>query len=80
MWLGYNIDNWMFELNGIYKFADNEDCIITKKKITNITSAWRIRLIHGCRLWKWVNVSSGYNTATSDDRQTRLRVGLGYNF
>lgn len=25
MWLGYNIDNWMFELNGIYKFADNED-------------------------------------------------------
>ncbi|WP_414105829.1 oligogalacturonate-specific porin KdgM family protein, partial [Enterobacter hormaechei] len=21
MWLGYNIDNWMFELNGIYKFA-----------------------------------------------------------
>ncbi|WP_240329713.1 oligogalacturonate-specific porin KdgM family protein, partial [Klebsiella pneumoniae] len=26
------------------------------------------------------NVSSGYNTATTDDRQTRLRVGLGYNF
>jgi len=26
------------------------------------------------------NVSSGYKTATTDDRQTRYRVGIGYNF
>lgn len=38
------------------------------------------------KLGSWVpfvevgNVSSGYNTTTTDDRQTRYRVGLGYNF
>ncbi len=54
MWLGYNIDNWMFELNGIYKFADNEDLYNNKKRITNITSAWRITSIRGCHSWRWV--------------------------
>lgn len=37
-WLGYNVNNWMFELNGIYKIADSEDLYNNKKKITNITS------------------------------------------
>ncbi|MGU0056029.1 oligogalacturonate-specific porin KdgM family protein [Enterobacter hormaechei] len=45
-----------------------------------MTSAWRITSIPWVPFVEVGNVSSGYNTATTDDRQTRLRVGLGYNF
>ena len=80
MWLGYNIDNWMFELNGIYKFADNEDLYNNKKE----DYEYNFRVAYNIDSWvpfvEVGNVSSGYNTATTDDRQTRLRVGLGYNF
>lgn len=42
-WLGYNIHDWMFELNGIYKIADSEDLYNNRKDVTNITSGWRIK-------------------------------------
>ena len=79
-WLGYNIKSWMFELNGIYKIADNEDLYNNKKE----DYEYNFRVAY--KIGSWVpfvelgNVSSGYNTKTTDDRQTRYRVGLGYNF
>lgn len=79
-WLGYNIDNWMFELNGFYKFADHENLYNNEKR----DYEYNFRVAH--KFGQWVpfaelgNVSSGYNTATTDDRQTRYRVGIGYNF
>ncbi len=79
-WLGYNINNWMFELNGIYKIADNEDLYNNKKE----DYEYNFRIAY--KIGSWVpfvevgNVSSGYNTATTSDRQTRYRMGLGYNF
>lgn len=78
--LGYNINNWMFELNGIYKIADNEDLYNNKKE----DYEYNFRIAY--KIGSWVpfvevgNVSSGYNTATTSDRQTRYRMGLGYNF
>ncbi|VYU81419.1 hypothetical protein [Metakosakonia massiliensis] len=79
-WIGYNIDNWMFELNGFYKFAENENIYNNSK--TDYEYNFRVAY----KIGSWVpfaevgNVSSGYNGATTDDRQTRYRVGLGYNF
>ncbi len=79
-WLGYNVDNWMFELNGFYKFADHENLYNNEKR----DYEYNFRVAH--KFGQWVpfaevgNVSSGYNTATTDDRQTRYRVGIGYNF
>ncbi|NDO80704.1 hypothetical protein CJP72_07945 [Citrobacter sp. NCU1] len=79
-WLGYNVNNWMFELNGIYKIADSEDLYNNKKE----DYEYNFRVAY--KIGSWVpfvevgNVSSGYNTTTTDDRQTRYRVGLGYNF
>ncbi|OAT31101.1 oligogalacturonide-rhamnogalacturonide-specific porin [Buttiauxella brennerae ATCC 51605] len=79
-WLGYNINNWMFELNGIYKIADNEELYNNKKE----DYEYNFRVAY--KIGSWVpfvevgNVSSGYNTATTSDRQTRYRMGLGYNF
>lgn len=80
VWLGYNINNWMFELNGIYKIADNEELYNNKKE----DYEYNFRVAY--KIGSWVpfvevgNVSSGYNTATTSDRQTRYRMGLGYNF
>ncbi|MDU5715872.1 MAG: oligogalacturonate-specific porin KdgM family protein [Citrobacter freundii] len=77
-WLGYNVNDWMFELNGIYKIA--EDLYNNRKD----DYEYNFRVAY--KLGSWVpfvevgNVSSGYNTTTTDDRQTRYRVGLGYNF
>jgi hypothetical protein len=79
-WLGYNINDWMFELNGIYKIADSEDLYNNRKD----DYEYNFRVAY--KIGSWVpfvevgNVSSGYNTTTTDDRQTRYRVGLGYNF
>lgn len=79
-WLGYNVNDWMFELNGIYKIADSEDLYNNRKD----DYEYNFRVAY--KLGSWVpfvevgNVSSGYNTTTIDDRQTRYRVGLGYNF
>ncbi|EKQ0892279.1 hypothetical protein P4Q63_003840 [Salmonella enterica] len=79
-WLGYNINNWMFELNGIYKIADSEDLYNNKKE----DYEYNFRVAYNIGSWlpliELGNVSSGYNTTTTDDRQTRYRVGLGYNF
>jgi oligogalacturonate-specific porin family protein len=80
LWLGYNVNDWMFEVNGIYKFAENEDLYNNTKR--DYEYNFRVAYQFG----QWVpfaevgNVSSGYNTAITDDRQTRYRVGLGYNF
>ena len=52
----------------------------------NWWTAFRYNFRVAYKLGSWVpfvevgNVSSGYNTTTTDDRQTRYRVGLGYNF
>lgn len=79
-WIGYNTGNWMFELNGFYKFAENENIYNNSK--TDYEYNVRVAYKYG----SWVpfvevgNVSSAYNTATTDDRQTRYRIGLGYNF
>lgn len=79
-WIGYNTGNWMFELNGFYKFAENENIYNNTK--TDYEYNARVAYKFG----SWVpfvevgNVSSAYNTATTDDRQTRYRIGLGYNF
>ncbi|WP_437888659.1 oligogalacturonate-specific porin KdgM family protein [Phytobacter sp. V91] len=79
-WIGYNTGNWMFELNGFYKFAENENIYNNTK--TDYEYNFRVAYKYG----SWVpfaevgNVSSGYSTATTDDRQTRYRIGLGYNF
>ena len=79
-WLGYNVNNWMFELNGIYKIADSEDLYNNRKD----DYEYNFRVAY--KIDSWVpfieigNVSSGYDTTTTDDRQTRYRVGLGYNF
>ncbi|HCM1978314.1 TPA: hypothetical protein N3A47_003828 [Salmonella enterica subsp. houtenae serovar 47:z36:-] len=79
-WLGYNVNNWMFELNGIYKIADSEDLYNNKKE----DYEYNFRVAYNIGSWvpfiELGNVSSGYNTTTTDDRQTRYRVGLGYNF
>ncbi|EHN9380360.1 hypothetical protein KJ097_003930 [Salmonella enterica] len=79
-WLGYNVNNWMFELNGIYKVADSEDLYNNKKE----DYEYNFRVAYNIGSWvpfvELGNVSSGYNTTTTDDRQTRYRVGLGYNF
>lgn len=80
VWIGYNTGNWMFELNGIYKFAEAENLYNNTKRDYEYNG--RIAYKFG----SWVpfvevgNVSSGYKTATTDDRQTRYRVGIGYNF
>lgn len=42
-WLGYNLHDWMFELNGIYKIADSEDLYNNKKKTMNLTFALPIK-------------------------------------
>lgn len=79
-WIGYNTGNWMFELNGFYKFAENENIYNNSK--TDYEYNARVAYKYG----SWIpfvevgNVSSAYNTATTDDRQTRYRIGLGYNF
>ncbi|MBA7803525.1 oligogalacturonate-specific porin KdgM family protein [Citrobacter sp. C348] len=79
-WVGYNINNWMFELNGIYKIADSEDLYNNKSE----DYEYNFRVAYNIGSWvpfvEIGNVSSGYNTTTTDDRQTRYRVGLGYNF
>ncbi len=80
VWVGYNTGNWMFELNGFYKFAENENIYNNTK--TDYEYNARVAYKYG----SWVpfvevgNVSSAYNTATTADRQTRYRIGLGYNF
>ncbi|WP_436894139.1 oligogalacturonate-specific porin KdgM family protein [Siccibacter turicensis] len=80
VWLGYNIGSWMYELNGIYKIADSEDLYNNRKE----DYEYNARVAY--KIGSWVpfielgNVSSGYNTTTTEDRQTRYRVGLGYNF
>lgn len=79
-WLGYNIDDWMFELNGIYKFADNEDLYNNKKEDYEVNFRIAYKMGSWVPFVEFGNVSSGYNTATTEDRQTRYRVGLGYNF
>src|SRR5690606_3276861 len=77
---GQNVNSWMFELNGLYEYADNENLYNNKKE----DYEYNFRVAY--TLDSWVpfaevgNVASGYNTATTDDRQTRFRVGLGYNF
>lgn len=78
--VGYNINNWMFELNGIYKIADSED--LYNNKSEDYEYHFRVAYNIGSRVpfVEIGNVSSGYNTTTTDDRQTRYRVGLGYNF
>ncbi|MFP2241138.1 oligogalacturonate-specific porin KdgM family protein [Pseudescherichia vulneris] len=79
-WLGYNVENWMFEVNGIYKFAEEENLYNNTKR----DYEYNFRVAY--KFGQWVpfvevgNVSSGYNTATTDDRQTRYRTGIGYNF
>ncbi|EBW6663816.1 hypothetical protein DP683_25245, partial [Salmonella enterica subsp. enterica serovar Reading] len=65
-WLGYNVNNWMFELNGIYKIADSEDLYNNK----NEDYEYNFRVAY--KIGSWVpfvevgNVSSGYNTTTTD--------------
>lgn len=80
IWVGYNVRNWMLELNGIYKIADNEDLYNNKKE----DYEYNFRVAYKINSWipfvEIGNVSSGYNTATTNDRQTRYRVGIGYNF
>ncbi|AMG52390.1 oligogalacturonate-specific porin KdgM family protein [Citrobacter amalonaticus] len=79
-WLGYNLHDWMFELNGIYKIADSEDLYNNKKE------DYELNFRVAYKIGSWIsfaevgNVSSGYNTATTDDRQTRYRIGIGYTF
>lgn len=79
-WVGYNVNNWMFELNGIYKVADSEDLYNNGKD----DYEYNFRIAYNIDSWvpfiEVGNVSSGYNTTTTDDRQTRYRIGLGYNF
>ena len=64
----------------IYKIADSEDLYNNRKD----DYEYNFRVAY--KIGSWVpfvevgNVSSGYNTTTTDDRQTRYRVGLGYNF
>ncbi|MDV0723645.1 oligogalacturonate-specific porin KdgM family protein, partial [Citrobacter freundii] len=63
-----------------YQIADSEDLYNNRKD----DYEYNFRVAY--KLGSWVpfvevgNVSSGYNTTTTDDRQTRYRVGLGYNF
>lgn len=79
-WVGYNTGDWMFEVNGIYKFAEAENLYNNTKR----DYEYNFRVAH--KFGQWVpfaevgNVSSGFKTATTDDRQTRYRVGIGYNF
>lgn len=79
-WFGYNVKNWMFEINGIYKFSEAENLYNNTKR--DYEYNFRVAYNFG----QWVpfvevgNVSSGYHTATTDDRQTRYRTGIGYNF
>ena len=70
----------MFELNGIYKVADSENLYNNGKD----DYEYNFRVAYNINSWipffEVGNVSSGYNTTTTDDRQTRYRIGLGYNF
>lgn len=79
-WLGYNVGDWMFELNGIYKVSDHENLYNNK----NEDYEYNFRIAYNIGSWvpftEIGNVSGGYNTATTSDRQTRYRVGIGYNF
>lgn len=76
VWLGYNVGNLGFELNALYKKSDQviynndkddyEYNFRTSYKIDNITP--------------YVEVGNVSVSSSSEDRQTRFRVGMAYTF
>lgn len=76
VWLGYNVGNLGFEINALYKKSDlviyNNDKddyeynFRTSYKIDNMTP--------------YVEVGNVSVSSSSEDRQTRFRVGMAYTF
>lgn len=76
-WLGYRLAGWRFEYNYIYKYSDQVlydndkwDYEQDLKVSYNINKQWT----------PYVQVGDVSVRKTADDRQTRLRIGLQYNF
>lgn len=52
--MGYNLHDWMFELNGIYKIADSEDLYNNKKEDYELNFRVAYKIGSGFLLLKWV--------------------------
>ncbi|WP_456310573.1 oligogalacturonate-specific porin KdgM family protein [Serratia proteamaculans] len=77
LWLGYRLADWRFEYNYIYKHSDQVlydndkwDYEQDLKVAYNINKQWT----------PYVQVGDVSVRKTADDRQTRLRIGVQYNF
>ncbi|MBU9808253.1 porin, partial [Rahnella sp. SL6] len=77
IWLGYKIADWRFEYNYIYKHSDqilydNDkwDYEQDLKVAYNINKQWT----------PYVQVGDVSVRKTTDERQTRFRIGVQYNF
>lgn len=78
IWLGYKINQWGFEGNYVYKKSDDyikyanekDDYELDLKVSYSIDKNWR----------PYAQIGNVSVISDSDDRQTRFRVGLQYNF
>lgn len=78
LWVGYKINQWGFEGNYLYKksdeyikYADGKDDYELDLKVSySIDKNWR----------PYAQIGNVSVRSDSDDRQTRFRVGLQYNF
>lgn len=78
LWLGYKINQWGFEGNYVYKksdeynkYADGKDDYELDLKVSySIDKNWR----------PYAQIGNVSVRSDADDRQTRFRVGLQYNF
>ncbi|MGK0701886.1 oligogalacturonate-specific porin KdgM family protein [Yokenella regensburgei] len=77
LWVGYNLENWSFTLEGLYKIANHNDLYNNKRTVSegNFRTAYKIGA------WvPYVEVGNVPVRQTSDERQTRYRVGVSYTF
>jgi len=76
-WLGYRYQNWRFEYNYIYKHSDQ---IRFDNKKWDYEYNFKTQWSYDAHWAPYAEVGNVSVSKTSDERQTRLRVGVQYSF
>lgn len=78
LWLGYNINKFTFLFNYVYK--NSEDSILANNKKWDQEFDVKIGYKINKQWLPYFHIGNISGSTTTSERQTRLRVGLTYNF
>ncbi|EFE93437.1 oligogalacturonate-specific porin KdgM family protein [Serratia odorifera] len=77
LWAGYKVNSWDFSVEGIYKKAEKYNLYDNH----TYNYEYNFRTAYHIDAWSpFIEIGNVSVRSTTDERQTRFRVGLGYTF